>query len=345
MVNHHQFGPSALDRLAACPKSLPGPSSEAAERGTAIHAVAAGTANPDTLDDDGRAEVQFWHDTIPAGNGNLIEHRLALLDDDFNEILFGTADCVVVGPDDVTVYDLKTGQKHDYPLQMMAYAAAAMQTFGRKQAWVKLVYSKLRTVEQAEYHDLPGMIQTIKAVIAVAQDESAPFCPGWPCGWCGRKLECPALAGTALAVAKGYSPPELKIKEWHSSAIIDPVEMAKALTVAKIVERWVDSVKEHALSMALTGGVLPGFELSERRGNATIIDPQEALTRSELPLDAFMPCVKVGYGAFVKAVAKQQNLSEAKVKKELDDWEGVIGRGEPTKSLRATKGNGNGLDE
>src|ERR1035437_1390857 len=93
---HHQFGPSRLDALAYCPRSLPGPSSEAAERGTAIHAVAAGTASPDTLDDDGRSEVEFWNEVIPAGNGNQKELRLALLDDDFAEILFGTADAVVV---------------------------------------------------------------------------------------------------------------------------------------------------------------------------------------------------------------------------------------------------------
>ena len=339
-TQHHNFGPSTLDRLAACSHYQRGEGGPAAERGSLIHSVAAGEIAPDAagLDDEELAMLEFWHESVRGESEGQREVRLFLVDDDFNEVLFGTADFVRKREGGVEVYDLKSGQPHAYRYQMMAYAAAAMQTYGVDCAWVALVYARHKQIERMEFRDVRALTAQILRVIHEAKTcEGRPFVTGQQCDWCGGKLACPALVETATAVIKGYEPDMLPA-EWHSSQICDPVEMAKALTVARVVATWAKSVEEHAKSMAMTGGDLPGYELKERRGNAYIADAQTAFNLLGFKPADFLSCVNVGVGKLAKLLAKCEGCGEAAAKKRLEDRLGpVLCRGEMVKFLQRKK--------
>ncbi|HUX15027.1 MAG TPA: DUF2800 domain-containing protein, partial [Phycisphaerae bacterium] len=301
MSDHHPFGPSKLDHLALCPRYVGDDVGEAAVRGSLIHAVAAGEKSGVFLDEEGEAMVAFWHDTV-GGQGGKIELRMGLYDDDFEELLFGTADYVVVEPDAVRVFDLKTGEEYPAYYQMMAYAACAMETFARDHAWVSLVYAKHRRTVDMQFRDLPALRERIRVVIARAKDPAAPHCPGAACDWCGRKPTCPGLTAVVKAAVTGYEKADVVIPEWHPSAIFDPDEMAKALSVAKAVAKWAESVEYHAKAMAMTGAALPGFKLCERKGTASVANIVRAYELAGLPPEKFLAAASLSIPKLAKVV-------------------------------------------
>ena len=349
---HHEYSPSALDKFAACPRYRrnEGTGGEYAERGTLVHAAAAGDETAATqLTDDEKRAVDFWHETL--GNQHFplesIERRLTLVDDDFTTITEGTADLCHAEPDAgfVLLADMKNGEPHDYFWQMAAYAAAAIQTTGLPECRVLLVYARLRRVEERTVaaSDLPKIIAGIKGIIAAAESGVGEYGKGEQCQWCGNQLTCPALTGAAAEIVKGYEP-EMLPANWHPSEIAEPEQMAKMLTLAAIVEKWAKSVKHHATAMALTGADLPGWSLVERKPRAKIVNAQAAFERSGLNATQFLTAVSVSLPDLAKAVAAAEGVSTYKARKKIETaLADVIERGKPSQHLKAAKGGG--LDE
>jgi hypothetical protein len=343
---HHQFAPSSLDKLAVCPHYVGGKGGEYADAGTTVHELACGRVPvPDDLDMDTKEMLDFWFDVVGQEPVEQ-EVRLTLIDDAFDEILFGTADAVRVLDDRVQVFDLKTGDMHDYRLQMLAYAAAAMQTFSKDRAEVIIVYSRLKKNVTIDVRDFSEAVSEIQAVIAFAKNkDNCSRMPGDQCRWCADSVNCPALTQTATAIAVRYKP-DMNLEDVHSSAICDPVEMSKVLRVAKVIIAWAESVQAHALNMALTGGILPGWRLMERRGNAKIIDPQKAFEASGLPVEKFLPLVSVSLTKLTEAYAAHFDVKKAQAKRLLEDQLAeIIVRGEGSKFLVQDKEQSNGLEQ
>jgi hypothetical protein len=123
---HSIVGMSTLERRLGCPGSahaeaaLPNRTTEAAERGTALHEAAArallGDLSAGEVWDEDQEGVEIVDAYLRAvrdtharlGGTLLVEHAFRL--DHLHPDLWGTADAVVVAPPAIAVLDLKSGR-------------------------------------------------------------------------------------------------------------------------------------------------------------------------------------------------------------------------------------------
>jgi hypothetical protein len=144
-----------------------------------------------------------------------------------------------------------------------------------------------------------------------ASGQAAPT-PNPYCGWCARKLTCPAFNERVLEIARNRE--DWKLDHYHSSEITDPREMSKALDLAPLVEKWAESVRFHAREMAIKQGrSIPGYEVATRSVRS-IPDIAMAYKLAQIPPDMFLQCCKITLGELEKAYAQGRNISIAKAK-------------------------------
>ena len=334
---HHPFPPSSLDKIAICPHYKSGESGEYADYGTLVHAVASGQAPASSLDEEGRKMVEYWHNIIPIGGKT--NFKLTLIDEGFETITFGTPDYLMVTEDHIAIYDLKTGDEHDYSLQMMAYAIAARRLM-RLPVYATVVFARHRTTQQYEYGgDLDFYITQLRTLIKHAMTAgSGDYNPSPDaCQYCGKKNTCPALCGLVKYAGEKYEP-KLELANWHPSEISDPAQMAYALNLAKVIGKWSDSVEHHAKKMALSGQQIPGWYLKPRQGNIEITDAQKAFELSGLDNDKFLDCVKVSISELSKKIAERDGISNLKARKQVEEQlADIISRGDTINILTKEK--------
>ena len=157
------------------------------------------------------------------------------------------------------------------------------------------------------------------------------------CLYCGRKATCPATMGKALVIANGYNEDD-KLglpTEFHSSLLTDPIQMAKALNVAAVMEKWVDSVRVHALALRLEVGIeIPGYQLTERQGKRSVVSAQAVYDIAQtfgVTTGEFMAAADVSLPQLEKAVGAHTEKGKAKRVQEFNDAltdAGAINRGQ-----------------
>ena len=111
---------------------------------------------------------------------------------------------------------------------------------------------------------------------------------------------------------------------YDPALISDPAVMAKAMLVADVMERWISSVKKHALDLRLSVGVeIPGTSLVSKNGSRSIIDPNTAHKVAEehgLTHEEFMTAVEVSASKLLKAVEVKAPRGQKKLASEaLED--------------------------
>lgn len=216
------------------------------------------------------------------------------------------------------VFDLKW-REHDYTLQLVTYGLMWREKWG---------------LSQVAIHMLCGCLK--RAVVIVINDDNAEYYRGEIartivergsreqrcdfCGWCSRRLQCETFNAPANAVAKGRE--DWGMQTYHCSAITTPEDMAKAIELAGHLRKWCDAVDYWKREWALKQGIdIPGFKLKNEVGDREIVDLNEALRLSGLPLDQFMASLKCRVGEFKKLWAKHRGVSlkvaEAQMDKEL----------------------------
>jgi len=354
MSDHHAYGPSSLARVIACPGSVymceqaggDGGSTDADE-GTMLHAVVAGAVPPIELTQEQVEAVQACREELArfdAPQGVLQEQRLALLDEDFNELSFGTADAVIVREDDVVIVDWKFGRNRvenaERNWQLKAYAAMAMQTYGRDRVQVVVFQPRLsggRTdavFTGGVLHEVQAAIQGAMAAneagLNLRYSESA-------CKYCAAKTECPEFNRRAMAVVCQ-----------STTAVSDPLIIADWLEKAGAAAKWAENVKHRARTLMIEEKVeVPGWALASRQGKRTIADAQAAYQRLAPVIghEAFMQAVKLDIAAIEDAYARKRKESDGitlvAAKKELAEvLDGVMERSGDTLELRrkSTKG-------
>ena len=307
---HALLSASGAHRWLACPPSatleagLPDSSSQAAEQGTAAHALAewklrralhdAPTTKPvsswhdaemDTLTDDYVAFVQERLRDVRQACADpqvLIEQRL-----DFSHIVpggFGTGDCVIIAEPTLQIIDLKYGQgvlvEAEKNPQLMLYALGALYAFGPLYAIDEVsvtIYQPRRSnisTWTIPVTDLEAWAEeTVKPRATLAAKGEGEFCAGEHCRFCKLAPTCRARAQANLELARlEFAPP----------AELSDVEIADILTRLPELKAWAADVEAHALSLAVNQGKhWAGFKLVEGRSIRKYADEEAVAAAAE----------------------------------------------------------------
>lgn len=282
MSDHHPHGPSTLPKLAKCihfkGKET---ASEAASRGTMLHAQIADRLNfsgspsrAPHAEAEALRGVERLHKIMEEVMG--VEEKFSLLDDNLNELTFGTIDAWGYSEDDekktLTVVDFKSGAMiagpQAYTEQLAAYALMVMDAEDKPECRVVIIplddeetefHIARFTREEAEDIVLP-IFERLKAGSEEPQENDG-------CNWCARRETCqvwlkPAEATLTLVEAI----PATITREWIEAS---PQNAGIALSAFKKLEGIFDDlgVKDRIKSALESGEEVPGWKLQKRKGS------------------------------------------------------------------------------
>lgn len=299
---HSLVGASSAYRWMACPgsvglyKKLPDEAFEfespEAKAGTDAHGhlekiLKEEQSVRDVPEKDGMREaVQMAVDVIRsliAGKGKSwwVEHKFNL--SQIHKDCFGTADLVVY--DSVKkmlhVVDYKHGKgvlvDPEWNKQLMYYGLGALTSLSE----VGEVDTVRLTIIQprAEHHTgqfirswdldptyLYDFSQDLLEAVLESEKPGAALVPGSHCRFCLAAASCPELHQLAQAQAeKDFSPVVIDEEKRGLREPKTTEEVARALKVVPILKGWLKSVQEYAYFRAMSGEVIPGYKLCEKR--------------------------------------------------------------------------------
>lgn len=305
MSGHAKLSPSSAARWMTCPGSvtlsegIEDVGSSNADEGTMMHAFAAkcfetgtdaigyvGQTDKETgliLQAKQAKDVQFYVDhvrEIQASWGDeavlMVEQRLPIGWLTGEEGAHGTADAVIVTPDELIIVDAKFGFKEveaDSNPQLMIYAAAAWDEL--KVAYdfqrVRVVISQPRLLAKPEFGFSKGKLDYFVAdvMFAAEQVRYAPdlFVPSEKgCQWCRAKAICPALREKVLDDFDAVVP-----------ETADQDDLARVMANANLIEGWVKAVRAEVERRLLAGEPVKGYKLVQgKRGNRMWANPEDA---------------------------------------------------------------------
>lgn len=299
--------PSSLPMLDACARWESNGGSEYADAGTARHAALSGllraTRDPwsvtpethpkialDSLAEDEADAVRWAADYIScravSDQPLLCEQRIALVNEDLDEIIGGTPD-VRCGRD---LFDLKW-RRRDYTAQMACYALMMFQQGAGEPITVHVLYGESKHAERFEITESAAR-EIVQRIMARAADESTAPTPCDYCGWCAKRLTCAAFTSVVKRVAEGYADASQLdlVRTWHPSQMESGEDVARGLTICRrIVSKWCDSMEHHALEAATKRGLtLPGYRVADESGGVYVADVAGAFAALALPQDEFL---------------------------------------------------------
>lgn len=346
--------PSSLPIIAQCPawKGDEQRGEDDKSAGTLRHsalatALAGDRVALESLDDDEAAKVEWALDYIkthsPDGQPMRIEQRVSVMDDSFEIITAGTPD-VTCGPE---LFDLKWRER-DYDAQMAAYALAMMQESAWPHVRVHVLFAERKfarvftlTMEQASAIVAP-------IVKAGGNPESKPTACDY-CGWCAKRLNCPALTKNAFVVAQSREEISQQQRDdfaaWlalgaKTSELMTPDTAGMALKIARQISDWCEAVEHHAKELAIKQGIVPtGFKLQSRQGNRFIPSVTNAFARAGLPQEEFLKSCEIKFTSLVEKFAEVNGMNKAQAERTVEEKLGdALQRKSPSMSLVAEKG-------
>lgn len=181
---------------------------------------------------------------------------------------YGTADCIMIGGDTLTVVDYKNGagvavEAENNP-QLMLYAWGAYKTYrpiygdDLRNVALVIVQPNAGGVKRAAL-SVDALVEwlagTVQPSAELAAEGKGDFAPGAWCRFCPAKGECRARAEAMLAMLamepEAEKPPALLTQE----------ELGSVLARAQHLEAWAKDIKDLAFSRAMSGQAVPGFKL------------------------------------------------------------------------------------
>ena len=348
MNSHAKLAPSAAHRWLECPGSvaacegLADDESVFAAEGTFAHAIAAdcleegtdaaveiGTVSHCgrfTFDEADAGFVQSYLDVVrelaAAPGAELLVERKVMVDD----IVYGTADAIILGESFVDIVDLKYGRgllvdAVENP-QLRIYGYGATKTYNRAPGVVRVHVVQPRhpqgghsfeTLLAEELYDWvvtvlePGIEAAAGATLGATSDVRQA---GDWCRFCLAKADCPAIRAKSLEAASSvFSDVEsmTPAKRPPRPTDLAPAELAKILDVAPLVEDWLAAVRERAYEIANSGTAVPGRKLVRKKSLRKWTDEAavEEMLMELLPDD-------------VSPFAPAKLLSPAQAEKKLD---------------------------
>ena len=299
MSGHAKLSPSSAVRWMTCPGSvtlsegIEDKSSSNANEGTMMHAFAAkcletgtdaegyvGQTDEETgliLQTKQAKDVQFYVDhvreIVASTGGELqVEQRLPIGWMTGEEGAHGTADAVIVTPDELIIVDARFGSKgvdaDDNP-QLMIYGAAAWDEL--KVAYdfqrVRIAISQPRLLAKPEFtfsiDDLHKFIVDVAFSAELTRQNPDQLVPSEKgCQWCRAKAICPALREEALADFDEVVP-----ETAHED------DLARVMANANLIEGWIMAVRAEVERRLLANIPVPGYKLVQgKRGNRAWAD-------------------------------------------------------------------------
>lgn len=167
-----------------------------------------------------------------------VEQKLSLLDDDFNEVYFGTGD-VEIGRDVMT--DSKFGLERDYFAQFCGYALAKMQKDSVDRIMFCAIYGQIRKIKPMVIaRDVAQSV--VETVLAKRNNPDRRPSPCQWCGLCANKLSCSAFLNRG-AIALSGAPKSLSIDVL--SGLPEPLRIgAMRFILDEYVKPWTDAIAE-----------------------------------------------------------------------------------------------------
>lgn len=226
--------------------------------------------------------VQVFLDAVRGamveGDTLLIEQRFDL--SRIHPGMFGTNDACVLSPSRKTLYvfDYKHGKGHAVEAvgnpQLRYYGLGALLHTAKPGDVSRLVLTIVQP--RAPHRDGPVRSETIgmfdlmewtrdlKAAAERAEDPAAPLHAGEHCGFCPAAAVCPKLRDRALEAAMAdFAGATITVPA--SPGLLSTDELARLLTHADLIDDWLAAVRAHALHLAESGVVVPGFKLVPKR--------------------------------------------------------------------------------
>ena len=149
-----------------------------------------------------------------------------------------------------------------------------------------------------------------------------------------NKDQCASVEAQRLANWEANEWQDLLPSLREPGTITDPSKMSQALTIARSVATWADSVRRSATNLAKEGATLPGFRIQERKGTRTLSDLDEVFNRSCLTPAQFVSACKVSIPKLITAYADAKDLNKALASQEIESKLGdLIQESPPSVSL------------
>jgi len=305
---HAKLSPSSAARWMTCPGSvilcegLEDRSSKAADEGTMMHLVASecldnnldAAADFESLTPEQAQSVQTYVNnvrSIVASTGGilLVEQSLPIEHMTGEEGATGTADAVILTPDEFIVIDAKFGRGVVVDVvenaQLMMYAHAAYVEFGHAYSptRVRMIVDQPRlgalsewTISVPELEEFAHKVRDATWAIGL-HDETLNPSPK-ACQWCRAKATCPAIREQVLADFDVVVP-----------ETADDADLGRVMTNAPLIEAWVKAVRAEVERRLLAGESVRGYKLVQgKRGNRAWGDPtvaEEALKKMRIKHD------------------------------------------------------------
>lgn len=191
---------------------------------------------------------------------------------------FGTIDVRIIGNAVLEIIDLKYGKGVEVSAeenkQMMIYALGVLEEYD-------LDYD-IETIKMTIYQPRLDNISTftmnasdlrawgeneLKPKAALAFEGEGELVPGDHCKFCRAAGECRALANFNLDMAR---------MEFAEPALLSDQEIVEVLGKIKIFEAWTKSVRDHALTQAVTyGREWPEMKLVAGKSDRVYKDPEK----------------------------------------------------------------------
>ena len=338
MSDHAELSPSSAARWMVCPGSvelcrgLPDTSSSAADEGTMMHNAAAvcleqggnalalvGTVDGRTkltLDEDQARSVQVYVDhvraIVEATKGTLlVEQRVSIEHLTGEEGAKGTADAVILTPDELIVLDAKFGRgveveaENNPQLLMYAHGVLKEHEIAYEFSRIRIGIIQPRLGAAPEWTLSPYELEEF----AVRALEAANF-TRWPdaelvpspkgCRWCRAKATCPAIRAAVLDDFDTVVP-----------ETADENDLARVMANADMIEKWVKAIRAEVERRLLAGEPVPGYKLVQgKKGNRawTSAEDAEALLKSMRIRHEFMYDYKLASPTSLEKLAKANEV-------------------------------------
>ncbi len=318
-VAHSLYGMSVMERRIACAGSAaaergrPDRKTEAADRGTRLHDVAARalqTQDPlvpyEPEDPDDCAAVVQYVETVlgelkryeqMALVGDCakpvlyVEQKFAL--DHMHDILFGTADAVIVALPWIHVFDFKTGgilvdlmsTTARISPQLGGYLLGAIRSVREvgtpskfRLTVVQPARGGAKTIEVSR-KQIAMLASDIMDAVEAGEKDGAPRTPGEHCTFCRARVACPELREAALAGAQAFFDDEDLSLPTKEVVDLTDEELAKLLTRGENLDRWLKAVRAEAFHRLNEGAEVPGLKLVAKRAIRKWKDEAAAIQR------------------------------------------------------------------
>lgn len=302
--SHALLSASSAYRWLVCPPSAvaaaayPSTGSEYADEGTLAHEVAEAVVQGRTLPEndqrDGYKEgiTEEMIECAQSYKNYISEHVKAETDViiieaqvDFSLWVpdgFGTADCIIISGDKMTVIDYKYGKgvavdAKDNP-QLRLYALGALNDYGFaydiKDIEMHIYQPRINNISVDSITAeklLKWAEKTVKPTATKAYLGKGKYKAGEHCRFCPHAGRCRQLTNVCVEHINLHGI-DCKVPQ------LTPFEIAEVLNMQPMIELWLKRVKEQALTGMLNRFEIPGYKVVEGRASRAWSDDIVVLT-------------------------------------------------------------------